>query len=223
MLLKLLFLFKSYIFMSIFYLSSIILLIAGIPFLISETLTYSYMKMWCKFIILLVRIFGVKSEIINVDKIPNGSAIVCCNHQSYYEIILLFASLPKAVFIMKESIMKVPIYSWYCKKMGMISVDRSAFNQNWMKEAKDQLDKNKQVVIFPEGTRVPIGRNISYKKGAFKLASMLNMKIYPVSTNAGEAWIGPGFLNKSSCVYLKFHEKVEANPEDLRQSIESTK
>ncbi|WP_172618973.1 lysophospholipid acyltransferase family protein [Candidatus Cytomitobacter indipagum] len=169
--------------------------------------------------IAIVRFFGVKSEI--VGKVPSGSAIICSNHQSYYEIILLFAALDRPVFVLKASILKIPIYNLYCKVMGMIPVDRSRFNKDWQDLAKKQLEKGKQVIMFPEGTRVPIGRTVSYKPGAFKLAKDMNMQIYPASTNAGEIWSGPGFLKKTGKVYVKFHDPIDPDPILLRDAINS--
>lgn len=193
--------------------------LVGLPVLFSESLTYKYVKIWCRLAICIMRIFGVRSKIIG--SAPLGSAIICSNHQSYYEIVLLLLSVDRPVFILKSSIMKVPLYNWYCQRMGMIPVDRSDIrkNRDWMYLAKKQLEKGKQIIIFPEGTRVPIGRSISYKPGAFKLAKSMDMKIYPASTNAGEIWSGPGFLKKTGEIYLQFHGAIDPNPELLRRTI----
>ncbi len=207
--------------MAIFYTFSITFYVIGVPCLVSERLTYMHVKLWCKITILLVRIFGIKSKIINAHKAPNGPAIICCKHQSYYEIILLFATLNKSVFVMKESIMKIPVYAWYCKKLGMIAVNRRVINKDWQDKASAQLNQNKQLVIFPEGTRVPNGRRIEYKKGAFKLAENLGMQIYPVSTNAGTFWKGGGMLSGIGEIYIHFHDPVDPTPENVRNAIES--
>ncbi len=207
--------------MSVFYAFSTIYFIVGLPVLVSDMLTYKYVKAWARIIIFILRLFGVRSSVLNGNAVSTGAAIVCPNHQSYYEIILVFASLRKSVFIMKSSIMNIPIFNLYFKKMGMIPVDRSKFNKNWQALAEEELKKGKQVVIFPEGTRVPIGGKVSYKPGAFRLAKNLNMKIYPVSTNSGEIWKGPGFIKKTGDIYIHFHEAVDPDPDLVREKIES--
>ncbi|USO00862.1 MAG: 1-acyl-sn-glycerol-3-phosphate acyltransferase [Alphaproteobacteria bacterium] len=209
---------KSLFFMVVTYSFSTFYFLIGMPVLLSERITYAYVKIWTKIVIFLLQLFGVRTQIYKDKNIPDQAAIFCSNHQSYYEIVLLLSQLPRPVFIMKSSIMRVPLYNLYCKRMGMIPVDRSRRNIHWMTLAIKELNKGKQVVIFPEGTR-NLNKNIPYKLGAFKLAKEMNMQITPVRTNSGEIWEGPGFLKQTGTAYIKFFKPINPEPDLLRETI----
>ncbi|WP_187440106.1 lysophospholipid acyltransferase family protein [Candidatus Nesciobacter abundans] len=181
-------------------------------------MVYKSVKIWAKSFLFIGRVFGISSEIIDLHKLKPGPKIICCNHQSYYEIIMLLSVLERPVFIMKKSIMKVPLFSIYMKKMNMIAIDRATYNFGWMDKAKDAFKEGKTLVIFPEGTRVPIGKEVPYKKGAFKLAKEVGMNIVPAKTNSAECWEGPGFIKKGY-VYLRFFDEISPDPELLRKYI----
>ena len=212
---------RSIIFMFTLYTSVALVVIVGVPVLISEKWTQKYLKVISTTMILVSRLFGIRNKIYNQSDLKDIPAIVCSNHISYYEIILLLHALPRPVFVMKANILKIPIYNWYCRRVGMIAINRNGPNMHWLDEAMAALAKGKQVVIFPEGTRVPKGRKISYKPGAFKLAKCANLPIIPATAKVSHVWKDPGFIKQSGTAAIYFHKPVDPDPELLRKQIES--
>jgi 1-acyl-sn-glycerol-3-phosphate acyltransferase len=126
----------------------------------------------------------------NVQK--NVSYVVIANHQSYYDIFLIYGWLGIDIkWIMKKELAKIPGLGFGSKKVGHIFLDRSNSRVavESLNAAKKKLVNGTSVVIFPEGTRSKTGKTGSFKKGAFKLALDLGLPILPVSiTGTREMW-----------------------------------
>ncbi len=127
---------------------------------------------------MIVRVKG--RENIN----SNTSYIVLTNHQSAYDIFLVYGWLGIDLkWIMKKELEKVPGVGFGSKKVGHIFLDRSNSRAalESLNEAKRKLVRGTSVVIFPEGTRSKTGELSTFKRGAFKLAFDLGLSILPVT------------------------------------------
>ena len=116
--------------------------------------------------------------------IPGTSYIVLTNHQSAYDIFLIYGWLGIDIkWIMKKELRKVPGLGFGSEKVGHIFLDRSNSRAalKSLEEAKRKLVNGTSVVIFPEGTRSKTGNPGNFKRGAFKLALDLGLPILPVS------------------------------------------
>ncbi len=128
---------------------------------------------------------GVRGKIIG--SIPNDSNtnyIICPNHSSYLDILLLYAALPNYFIILgKKELGKIPLFNIYFKKMNIL-VDRSnpkSAHQSITK-ACGVLEKGSNLVIFPEGTIPKSTPQLkSFKNGAFKVALQMKMDIIPIT------------------------------------------
>jgi len=106
------------------------------------------------------------------------------NHQSYFDIPVLMVHLPHfAAFIAKVELEKVPMLSWWMKKMGCLFMDRKNMRQSLkvILEGIDMLKDGKSLVIFPEGTRSDLGQMNAFKPGSLKLAVKAGVPIVPVT------------------------------------------
>jgi 1-acyl-sn-glycerol-3-phosphate acyltransferase len=116
---------------------------------------------------------------------PKASYIFVANHQSLYDIPLVYGWLKNNFkWIIKKEFRKMPVMGYLCYRMGHIFIDRS----NPMR-AKQSLDLAKQnlkkgntsIFLFPEGTRTRNGQVGRFKRGAFTIARDLHLPIVPVS------------------------------------------
>ena len=115
---------------------------------------------------------------------PNTSYIVIPNHQSYFDIFLIYGWLGLDIkWVMKKELEKVPGIGFGSKKVGHIFIDRSNSRAalESMNEARKKLVNGTSVVIFPEGTRSRTDNMLPFKRGAFKLALDFNLPILPVT------------------------------------------
>lgn len=139
---------------------------------------------WSRFNAFITPMFVRVNGKENIQK--GVSYIVVPNHQSLYDIFLLYGWLGIDIkWIMKKEIRKLPGVGFGSAKVGHIFLDRS--NQRAamesLNEAKKKLVDGTSVVIFPEGTRSSSGKLIPFKRGAFKLALDLNLPILPITIN----------------------------------------
>jgi 1-acyl-sn-glycerol-3-phosphate acyltransferase len=147
----------------------------------------------------------------NIDK--KQSYIIVSNHQSAYDIFLLYGWLGIDFrWIMKKELRNVFAIGFACEKVGHIFIDRSspkaAFKS--LEEAKIKLVNGTSVVIFPEGTRTGSNTMREFKRGAFKMAFDLNLPILPVTIVDTHKVLGDGFFNlQPGRVKLKIHQPVQ--------------
>lgn len=137
---------------------------------------------WARFNSFITPMFVKVTGAESID--PNRSYIVVANHQSQYDIFLVYGWLPIDFrWVMKMELRKVPILGYYCFKAGHIFVDRSDSRAaiESINRAKSKIKDGTSVVFFPEGTRSTTGELLKFKKGAFKFAVDMGLPILPVT------------------------------------------
>jgi 1-acyl-sn-glycerol-3-phosphate acyltransferase len=139
-----------------------------------------------------VKVFGRN----NINK--KQSYIIVSNHQSAYDIFLLYGWLGIDFrWIMKKELRKIFAVGYASEKVGHIFIDRSSPKAAYksLEEAKNKLVGGTSVVIFPEGTRTGSNKMSKFKRGAFKMAFDLNLPILPVTIVDTHKIMGKGFFN----------------------------
>ena len=117
---------------------------------------------------------------------PGRSYVVVCNHQSQYDILLVYGWLKLNLkWVMKKELRKIPGLGLGCEKAGHIFVDRSnpRAARAAVMEALERLGNGVGILFFAEGTRSLDGRLLPFKKGAFKLALEQQLPILPVTVH----------------------------------------
>src|SRR5258708_6271057 len=109
--------------------------------------------------------------------------IVMANHQSYFDIPVLYATLPEPFgMLAKQELFRLPVFSAAMRGMRCVPIDRGNRRQSFesLRRAADQVRTGKSIVVFPEGTRSSNGSIQELKKGPFYLAEMAGVPIVPV-------------------------------------------
>ena len=186
---------KNIIFLFVFYFGLIFLLVLFIPSLILPqyvvTLGGKFLGYWTGFC--LKYIMGTKIEVKGIDNISiNQKYFVASSHQSIFETFFLHTIFDKPVFILKKELIKIPLFGWYLKKMGCISIHRnkvSKENLNFSyKVGKVINDTDKILIIFPQGTRKSFDDRSKFRKGFSRIYNDLNIACLPVAINSGKVW-----------------------------------
>ena len=192
---------RNIIFLFIFYFGLIFLLIFFIPSLILPQyiviLGGKFTGYWTGFC--LKHIMGTKIEIKGIENISsNQKYFVASSHQSIFETFFLQTIFDKPVFILKKELTKIPLFGWYLKKMGCISIDRNKIskeNLNFSDEVGKVIkDTDKILIIFPQGTRKSFDDRSKFKKGFSRIYNDLNIACLPVAINSGRVWPKHGKL-----------------------------
>lgn len=190
----------------------------------------------------LLRLFcNLKYEVTGWENIQPGGRIYLAKHQSAWETIALRGLLPpNQIWVLKKELMWVPFFGWALYLVKAISIDRNAGRQavkKIVKEGTEHLAAGRNVVIFPEGTRVAPGQRKRYGIGGAFLAQKSGRPVVPIAHNAGVFWrrrdlrkypgtiqvvIGPEIETQglsSSEINQKVEEWIESTMETLPTSI----
>ena len=128
-----------------------------------------------------------KENIITKDKF-----FIAASHQSMFETFFLQTIFNSPVFILKKELLFIPIFGWYLRKIGSISITRDkvlkdnlGFFKNITKIVKNS---NRPIIIFPQATRVLPSERPPFKKGAGRIYQELNIYCQPIAINSGFVW-----------------------------------
>jgi 1-acyl-sn-glycerol-3-phosphate acyltransferase len=137
-------------------------------------------RMWAR---LILRTTGVRVEARGLENVDvRGSYIIVANHQSIYDIPIVFWSLPLQLRIVaKSSLGRIPFMGWHLQRTGHVLVDRRNPGPGILKKMAKLATGARSVIVFPEGTRSVDGRVGRFKAGTFVLAIDAKLPIVPVS------------------------------------------
>ena len=212
---------RSLVFVAWLYLSLALFAVGMSPALIlPHRFALGVVKAWARFVLFGLRwIAGVRVEFRGLEHRPSGRALVACKHQGMLDIIIPFVVLDDPCIITKKELMILPFFGWFAWKTKMISVDRSAASRalrDMVKQARDRVAEGRQIWIFPEGTRAPVGSVPDYKPGVAALYRDIGSPCWPVATNAGVHWPAHGFRRYPGTVVYEFLPPIEA---DLKRAV----
>lgn len=184
---------RSALFNLCFYLYIVVALFAYMPaFLLPRRVGWPLIVLWAKASIWMLRVIaGISLEVRGRENIPEGGFIVAAKHQSVWETFALLPLFRDPTFILKRELGWLPIFGWYTVKMKMIPVNRgkrSAALLAMTAHAREAIKEDRQILIFPEGTRRPPGAEPSYKYGIVHLYRELKCPVLPVALNSGLFW-----------------------------------
>ena len=153
---------------------------------------------------------GLKTEIRGTP--PTHECMVAAKHQSFLDVLLIFGAMPRGKFIMKRLLMYAPIVGQYGLRIGCIPVDRGkrgAAISKMIADVKSGAAQPGQLIIYPQGTRIPPGQDAPYKKGTAILYEQLNQDCVPVACNVGVFWPKRGIYRKPGTAIVEFMEPIK--------------
>ena len=193
--------------------ASVVFAVAMIPTLLLPRRAMPIVgRAWAALVNRLVRsIIGSTIEYRGRENLPDGAALVAAKHQSAWETSALLGILPDVCFVLKKELHLIPVFGWYAMKNKQIAVDRGAGARalkSLLRGARAAADAGRQIVIFPEGTRVPPGESRDYQPGVAALYKALDLPVVPVALNSGVAWGRRRFIKRPSPIIVEFGEPI---------------
>ena len=204
---------RSILFVALFYVWSVIVAVGLSPFLLGpRSWAMELMRVWARGIIWLLRVVcDIKVEVRGKEHMPKGAALVAPKHHCMFDVFAQFAYLPDACFVMKKELTWIPFFSWWGMRAKMIVVDRAGHStalRKLIRDSKERFAQNRQLLIFPEGTRSVPGAPADYKPGIAALYREIDVPVHPVATNAGVHWPKHGFLRKPGTIVFEYLEPI---------------
>lgn len=157
-------------------------------------------------------ICGVDYEVRGLKHKPAAGALVASKHQSMFETLAFWKILDDPAIILKKELSYLPFFGWYAMKLKNIKVDRAAASKalrDMLKQARERAGEGRQVVIFPQGTRLEPGAEDSYKPGVAGLYSAMKVPCTPVALNSGLHWPPHGFVRRPGTIVVEFLPAIE--------------
>ena len=186
---------RSFLFSFLFFLGIVFISIIFLPsLLLPQKITLfggklmGYWSQYCLKIILSTNIvIKGKDNMIKDEKF-----FIASSHQSMFETFFLQTIFNSPVFILKNELIKIPIFGWYLKKIGSIPIKRDKVakdNLNFFEHVSKKIQNSKRpIVIFPQATRVLPEDRPPFKKGASRIYEELDILCQPVAINSGYVW-----------------------------------
>jgi len=155
---------------------------------------------------------GIRYEVRGLEHLPEGGALIASKHQSMFETLAFWMILDDPAIILKKELSYLPFFGWYAMKLDNVKVDRSAgakAMRSLLEQTKRRIAQGRQIVIFPQGTRLKPGAEESYKPGVAGLYSATKTPCVPVALNSGLYWPARGFTRKPGVIVVQFLPAIE--------------
>ena len=137
---------------------------------------------------------------------------IASSHQSMFETFFLQTIFNAPVFILKKELLFIPIFGWYLKKIGSISIKRdkiSKDNLNFFKDISKIINNtDRPLIIFPQATRVLPLERPPFKKGAARIYEELNINCQPIAINSGFVWPKKGKMKSNKEIVISILKPI---------------
>ncbi len=170
---------------------------------------FGYWSMFCLKLFLNTKIeVKGRENIISKEKF-----FIAASHQSMFETFFLQTLFNSPKFILKNELLKIPVFGWYLRKIGSISVQRNKIskdNLGLLDKIKDSaMNSDRPIIIFPQGTRVLPKDRAPFKKGVGRIYNELKIKCQPIAINSGTVWPKKGSLIKNKTITVAILKAIE--------------
>ncbi|MEE2695324.1 MAG: 1-acyl-sn-glycerol-3-phosphate acyltransferase [Pseudomonadota bacterium] len=209
---------RNLLFYFVFYLGTIgfFLFFSPVRFF-SDRLIISLSNKWARWVISMSKlILGINYEIKGKENIPkSGPFLIVSNHQAAWETFFLGSFFFGSVFILKNELSRIPIFSEYLRRLGFIFIRREkAFSslKVVLRSIKESIGKGKRMfIIFPEGTRLQPGQKVKFSAGFFAIHRFLGLPVLPIKHNSGEYWNNK-FLKRKGTIKITIFPLIRKEP-----------
>jgi len=206
---------RSGLFQLAFYASFIVQMIIFTPiyFFLPRKTAYRIPKNWARINLWLAeKIVGISYEIQGLENLPKGGFIIAAKHQSFWDTFALIPYLRDPVYILKRELLWIPLFGWYAAKQRMIPINRAAKARaipEMLARAREEMADNRELIIYPEGTRKAPGAEPDYKYGIARLYTDLKVPVVPLVQHAGLFWPRHGFRRNPGHIVIRILKPIE--------------
>jgi len=204
------FLFSLFFFTGIIFISLIFLPTITLPkkIVLFGGKIMGYWTSYCLQFFLSTKIIIKGRENIIEDK----KFFIAASHQSMFETFFLQTIFNSPVFILKKELLMIPIFGWYLKKIGSISIKRNKIskeNLGFFDDISKQINSSdRPLIIFPQGTRLPPEDRTPFKKGSSRIYEELNIPCQPIAINSGNTWPKKGLKKINTILTISILKSI---------------
>ena len=190
---------------------------------------YRIIVWWPSLSIWAARFFcGIRWRVLGTENLPDGPCILLSKHQSAWETMFFPFMMPRELcYVYKRELHWVPFFGWGLASLRMIHIDRDkgkdAF-ESVVAQGSQRIAEGRWIIMFPEGTRIAVGKRVRYKNGGSLLAVRLAVPVVPIAHNAGECWPRNSFIKKPGLITVSIGAPIASTGktgESLMKEVET--
>ena len=175
--------------------------------------------MWARLVIELARLCcGIDWKVHGMENLPGRPVVLMAKHQSAWETLFMECTFPPQCWIIKRELLWLPFVGWGLWGIRSIAIDRSSGHSardQIVEQGTRRIAQGMWVSIFPEGTRIPVGKRGRYGIGGSLLATRTGTPIVPIAHNAGEYWGRYAFRKHAGTVQVIIGKPIETAGRDV--------
>lgn len=168
----------------------------------------------------------VKINIIGQRRRDRYPCVVLAKHQSTWETMFLQYYFGPVSTILKKELLRIPFFGWGLASIRSIAIDRKNPVQA-LKDIKtkglERIRQGNNLLIFPEGTRIPLGEVGNYARSGADIACAAGVPVVPVAHNAAECWPHKHFLKYPGTITVVIGEPIDTIGRDRKDVTEEVK
>jgi 1-acyl-sn-glycerol-3-phosphate acyltransferase len=173
-------------------------------------------------------ICGVHARVQGMQHLPDGPLVLLPKHQSTWETFAFPGLMPRPLaYVFKRELLYIPFFGWAMARLDMIHIDRSKRAEAWARVAEQGarlLASHHWVIMFPEGTRTPRGRQGTYKSGGTRLAISTGAPVLPIAVTSARCWPRKSFTLRPGVIDVSIGRPIPSmgrEPDELMREVES--
>jgi 1-acyl-sn-glycerol-3-phosphate acyltransferase len=206
---------RGYIFTVLYYLLSLLYVLASLPFLLlpGHTPVRAIIKSYTRAINwALFLICGIRKEVRGREHLPEGAFVIAGKHQSWGDGFLVYPEVPGLAFVTGDHLEKFPLVGGILRKLGAIVIDTCGGGEKKASSLREGMERAKgdgrRILIYPEGHLAPVGYHFRYKPGVWHMAEAMQAPIVPVATNIGCFWQQQEIAKRPGKAVIEFLEPI---------------
>lgn len=204
---------RAIVFNIVFYVNLIVFMVVGFVFYFTPRIwSIRALQTWARSSLWWLKVIvGTKVEVRGHDKIPHGPVLLVGKHQSLWDTFAILPLVDDPAMVLKRELTYIPLFGWFALKFQMLAVDRGAAAAALRKlvgDAQEKVAQGRQIVIFPEGTRVAPGAKPDYKPGAAALYMKLDVPTVAFGLNSGLYWPRRQYIRYPGTIIIQFADPI---------------
>jgi 1-acyl-sn-glycerol-3-phosphate acyltransferase len=164
-------------------------------------------QLWARVMVWGARVIcGIRLHVSGLEHIGSGAALIASRHQSAFHTFVWLTLMPRCCYVLKRELLRIPLFGPLMPLTGMIAVDRgggASALRELMREGERAVREERQIVIFPEGTRAEVGAMLPLQPGVAALAARTRLPVIPVVTDSGHCWGRRAFHKRPGTIHIR--------------------
>jgi 1-acyl-sn-glycerol-3-phosphate acyltransferase len=197
-----------------FSITTLLTLVATVARLVDPDLVLRVAMLWARTLVAAARLFcGIRLSVTGLENIPPGAALIASRHESAFDTFVWLTLLPRCCYVLKQELLRIPLFGGLLEATGMIAVDREAGGaaiRALLRGGDRAVREVRQIVIFPEGTRSEPDKPGNLQSGVAALSARTGLPVIPVFTDSGRCWGRRAFHKRPGTIHIAIGKPIPA-------------